>query len=80
MGFCGGGVARLELTFFFRGGFAAVGIGWGQSGFAALSNPLPLILSATCGAIGLQNILGGFVLAIIAGNESQFAPKPAVES
>lgn len=59
------------------GGLTAVGIGWGQSGFAALSNPLPLILGATCGAIGLQNILGGFMLAIIAGNESQFVPTPS---
>lgn len=73
-------LSGLAFVLIGAGGLAAVGIGWGQSGFTALSNPLPLILSATFGAIGLQNILGGFMLAIIAGNESQFAPKPAIES
>ena len=60
-------------------GLVVVTIGWGQSGFSALDNPLPLILSATAGAIGVQNILGGFLLAIIAGNDNQFTPKPASE-
>ncbi|MGB7370811.1 glycosyltransferase family 2 protein [Erythrobacter sp.] len=57
-------------------GLAAVTVGWGQGGFVALDNPLPLILSSTFGAIGLQNVLGGFLLAIIAGNDSRFVPKP----
>lgn len=52
-----------------------IAIGWGQSGFVALENPLLLILATAIGAMGVQNVLGGFMLAIIAGNESQFAPK-----
>ncbi len=52
-----------------------IAIGWGQSGFVALENPLLLILASAIGAMGVQNVLGGFMLAIIAGNESQFAPK-----
>jgi hypothetical protein len=48
---------------------------WGKGGFAALDTQLPLILFATAGAIGFQNVLGGFLLSVIAGNESQFAPQ-----
>lgn len=53
-------------------GLTAVTVGWSIGGFIALETQLPLILFATAGAIGLQNILGGFLLAIISGNESQF--------
>lgn len=55
-------------------GLAAVGYGWIYSQFAALDNPLPLILSATVGAVGVQTVLGAFILAIIAGNESRLTP------
>ena len=75
----------LKLEFALLGGFAlclagAVGLGvvtynWGQSGYQALDNPLPLILSATVGAIGLQTILGGFLLAIIGGNDNRLTPR-----
>ena len=58
-------------------GLGFVTIGWGQNDFDPLESQLPLILSAVAGAIGVQNFLGGFVLAIIAGNENQFTPKPA---
>ncbi|NVE94587.1 glycosyltransferase family 2 protein [Altererythrobacter lutimaris] len=56
-------------------GMAAVAYSWGQAGFIALDNPLPLILSATIGAIGLQTILGGFLLAIIGGNDNRLTPR-----
>jgi len=59
-------------------GLVAISIGWGQGGFVALENPLLLILSATAGAIGAQNVLGGFMLAIIGGNNSQFTPMSAL--
>lgn len=65
------GMAMIAIGLF---GLVGVTIGWGQSGFIALDNPLLLILSATIGAIGLQNALGGFMLAIIAGNDSRFTP------
>ncbi len=60
-------------------GLAVVTIGWGQNDFDPLDNPLVLILSSVSGAIGVQNILGGFLLAIIAGNENQFTPKPEAQ-
>ena len=63
------GLVLASLT-----GLAFVTYLWGQAGFVALSSPLPLILSATLGAIGLQTILGGFLLAIIGGNEATFIP------
>lgn len=56
------------------GGLALVGFYWGQSGYAPLDNTLPLVLSATIGAIGFQTILGGFLLAIVGGNEATFTP------
>ncbi len=53
-------------------GLSAIAIGWGQAGYVALDNPLPLILCAAIGAIGVQNVFGGFMLAIIAGNDAKF--------
>ncbi len=68
-------VSGLAATVVGGLGLVSVTIGWGQGGFVALENPLLLILSVALGTIGLQNVLGGFMLAIIAGNESQFAPR-----
>jgi hypothetical protein len=51
---------------------------WSAGGFKALDNPLPLILSATTGAIGVQTLLGGFLLAIVAGNEARFLHRDRV--
>jgi len=53
-------------------GMAAVALHWSNGHFAALANPLPLILSCVLGASGLQTIIGGFLLAIIAGHEARF--------
>lgn len=63
----GAGLVAVSMA-----GLIAVTVGWGQGGFAALDTQLPLILFASAGAMGLQNVLGGFLLAIIAGNESRF--------
>ena len=54
-------------------GLAAVAYQWIDASFGALENPLPLVIFATLGGIGVQTIIGGFLLSIIAGNESQFA-------
>lgn len=54
-----------------------VGIGWSENQFRALDNPLPLICAAALGTIGIQTVLGGFVLAIIAGNDNRLAPRTA---
>lgn len=55
-------------------GLTVITVGWGQNDFDPLENPLVLILASVAGAVGVQNILGGFLLAIIAGNENQFTP------
>lgn len=56
-------------------GLLAVTVWWGTGGFVALETQLPLILFATSAAVGLQNVLGGFVLSVIAGNDNRFAPE-----
>jgi glycosyltransferase involved in cell wall biosynthesis len=55
-------------------GFAAIGIDWSSHGFAALPSILPLTVAAILGTVGVQTVLGGFVLAIIADNSARFAP------
>lgn len=70
-------VSGLALVAIATAGLIAVTVGWGNGGFVALETQLPLILFASAGAIGLQNILGGFLLAIIAGNESRFVEEGA---
>ncbi|MFM5884562.1 MAG: hypothetical protein ACKOQ3_04410, partial [Novosphingobium sp.] len=56
---------------------AAIGVWWRDLGFAALPTTVPLVCAVTIGAIGLQTALGGFLLAVISGNEAQFAADPA---
>ena len=67
-------VSGLGLIAVALGGLTWVTVGWSQGGYVALDTQLSLTLFATAGAVGLQNVLGGFLLAIIAGNESRFAP------
>lgn len=54
------------------GCLAAIGVWWRDLGFAALPTTVPLVCAVTIGAIGLQTALGGFLLAVISGNEAQF--------
>lgn len=63
------GVALLMLSL---GGLGGVALHWSSGDFVALANPLPLILACVAGATGLQTIIGGFLLAIIAGHEARF--------
>ncbi|MCX9148254.1 glycosyltransferase family 2 protein [Erythrobacter sp. WG] len=65
-------LAGLALIGTGLAGLVAVTVWWGQGGFVALGTQLPLVLFATCGAIGLQTVLGGFLLSVIAGNDSRF--------
>lgn len=53
-------------------GLTAIAIGWSSGGFAALDSTLPLVLASVSGAVGLQTIIGGFMLSIIAGHEARF--------
>ena len=57
-------------------GFAAIALYWSNSSFAALPNILPLVLCAVLGATGAQTVFGGFLLAIIAGNNATFVSEP----
>ncbi len=72
-------ISGLALIAVGLAGLVAVTVWWGKGGFVALDTQLPLILFATAGAVGLQNVLGGFLLSVIAGNESQFLPDRAVQ-
>lgn len=67
-------ISGLALIAAGLAGLLAMTVWWGKGGFVALDSQLLLILFATAGAIGLQNVLGGFLLSVIAGNESQFLP------
>jgi hypothetical protein len=53
-------------------GFVGITVYWSSSSFAALPNILPLVLCAVVGATGAQTVFGGFLLAIIAGNNATF--------
>lgn len=45
---------------------------WGAGSFAALPSILPVALAGLAGTIGLQTLFGGFLLAVIGGNEASF--------
>lgn len=47
---------------------------WGSRGYVALPNPLPLLIAAITGVVGMQTALGGFLLAVIAGHNARLAP------
>jgi glycosyltransferase involved in cell wall biosynthesis len=49
---------------------------WGARDFAATYSVLPAVLGTLCLTLGCQNALGGFLLAIIAGNEARFLARP----
>lgn len=54
-------------------GLGCVGYYWSSSSFVALPSTLPLVVAAMIGATGLQNIFGGFLLAIINGHAAIFS-------
>jgi hypothetical protein len=51
---------------------ASVAIYWGAGSFAALPSILPVAIAGLTGTIGLQTLFGGFLLAVIGGNEATF--------
>jgi hypothetical protein len=53
-------------------GMMATGYFWSASSFAALPSTLPVALAGTLGVVGMQNVFGAFLLAIIGGNEADF--------
>lgn len=58
-------------------GFALIADYWAGSGYVALPNTLPLVLSALSCAIGIQTIFGGFLLGVILGNTAAFVDQTA---
>jgi hypothetical protein len=51
---------------------AAVAIYWSARGFDPLANIFPVVTGTALIVLGTQNMLGGFLLAILAGNEAAF--------
>jgi glycosyltransferase involved in cell wall biosynthesis len=52
---------------------------WTGRGFGPNYTVLPAVLGTTFVALGAQNVLGGFLLSIVSGNEARFleSPEPA---
>lgn len=65
-------IAGLGLIATSVAAMAAVAAYWGAGSFAALSSILPVALAGVAGTIGLQTLFGGFLLAVIGGNEASF--------
>ncbi len=50
----------------------AIFVYWSAHSLEAIANVLPAVIGTCAVAIGTQNILGGFLLAIVSGNEAEF--------
>jgi hypothetical protein len=64
-----GGVVMMTMSV---AASAAIAVYWGAGSFAALPSILPVALAGVTGTIGLQTLFGGFLLAVIGGNEADF--------
>ncbi len=53
---------------------------WSQHNFSAIRNALPAATAAALLVIGAQNALGGFLLAIVNGNEAELLRTTAQEA
>jgi glycosyltransferase involved in cell wall biosynthesis len=51
---------------------AAIVFYWSATDFQRIANVLPAVLGTTFAVLGVQNVLGGFLLAIVAGNDADF--------
>lgn len=67
-----GGLALIAASI---AGMFAIAVWWGAGSFAALPSILPVAVAGVTGAIGLQTLFGGFLLAVIGGNEASFVPR-----
>ena len=56
--------------------FSVVGY-WSAHQFAPIGSVLPAVVGTTLLVIGAQNALGGFLLAIVGGNEASFFKEPS---
>jgi hypothetical protein len=64
-----GGLALIACAI---AAMAGVAVFWGAGGFVALPSILPVAIACVIGTIGLQTLFGGFLLAVIGGNEASF--------
>ncbi len=53
---------------------------WSQHRFAAIDSVLPAVVGTTLMVVGAQNALGGFLLAVVTGNEAAFASATKAET
>jgi glycosyltransferase involved in cell wall biosynthesis len=63
------GAAAAALGLLLLGGVA---LAWFARHFGAADSVLPAVLGALLLSLGVQNVLGGFLLAVLGGNESRF--------
>jgi len=56
---------------------AYVVLAWSTRHFGPTPLVLPAVVGTLCVTLGAQNVLGGFLLAIVSGNEARFAKQPA---
>lgn len=50
---------------------------WSSHRFVPIDSVLPAVIGTSLFAVGIQNILGGFLLSVIGGNEASFFSVPA---
>jgi hypothetical protein len=50
----------------------AVAFAWSARGFGPADSVLPVVLGVLLVTLGAQNAMGGFLLAILGGNEAHF--------
>ena len=65
-------IAGLSLAGGSAAALLAIGYAWGQAHFTALPSVLPVALAGLAGTVGLQTLFGGFLLAVLGGNEADF--------
>ena len=56
---------------------AIVILSWSERDFSATYSVLPAVAGALLVTLGIQNVFGGFLLAIVGGNEARFLDDPA---
>lgn len=59
---------------------AAVAVYWSSRGYDPLANIYPVVAGTALIVLGAQNALGGFMLAIVGGNEAAFLREAAAEA
>ena len=63
------------------GGLVLVGVmlAWFARDFGPTDSVLPAVLGALLLTLGFQTFMGGFLLAIVAGNEARFLARPTAD-